>query len=207
MALFPEHCQTQELAGLLEGGHSVAVRDIADVDTVHLTKISMEKVCEIRQNKCRWYVGSFDCYWLYLQDHVPRQQTSVPGDDPLSVNVLDQDANQGCLVAADNADGKRFRGVSPRDLDTGEFAIRDQVMQLRKSHHCGNKTEAKVLVFFPYLYIFCTVPTKKRERISDTLPIKTEEWRMRTEQIEQEVKDCGGDVLQWDQLSLLPQVT
>lgn len=38
VALFPEHCQPQELAGLLEGGHSVAVRHVADVDAVHLAK-------------------------------------------------------------------------------------------------------------------------------------------------------------------------
>lgn len=148
MALFPEHCQPQELAGLLEGGHSVAMRDIADVDAIHLANSSVKNVGENSQNECRWYVGTFDCHWRYLQDHVPRQQASVPGDDPLSVDVLDQDANQGCLVAADNADGKRFRGVSPRDLDTREFAVRNQMMQLRKSQHCGNKAEAKVLNLF-----------------------------------------------------------
>lgn len=42
VALFPEHCQPQELAGLLEGGHSVAVRDVADVDAVHLEKAALK---------------------------------------------------------------------------------------------------------------------------------------------------------------------
>lgn len=80
-------------------------------------------------------------------------------------------------------------------------------MQLRKSQHCGNRAEAKRLDLFPCLFISSTVPTKNSESLSDVTPIKTEEGRMRAEQIEQEVKDCGGDVLQWDQLSLLPQVT
>lgn len=86
-----------------------------------------------------------DVYGYYLQDHVPRQQASIPSDDPLSVDVLDEDANQRCLIAAHNADSERFRGICPRDLDTGEFAVGDQVMQLRKSQHCRNKAEAKVL--------------------------------------------------------------
>lgn len=90
---------------MLEGGHGVAVRDIADVDAIHLAKSSTEIVGENSWNECGWYV---DCYGHYLQDHVPWQQASISGDDPLPVDVLDQDANQGCLVATDNADGKWF---------------------------------------------------------------------------------------------------
>lgn len=163
VALFPEHRQPQELAGLLEGGHSVAVRHVADVDAVHLAKSNRKMLVEKSRKGASCSETVPDGYGYYLQDHVPRQQASVPGDDALSVDVLDEDADQGCLVAADNADGERFRGICPCDLDTGEFAVGDQVMQLRKSQHCRNKAEAKILDSFEYLFIFWTV-LRKRER-------------------------------------------
>lgn len=53
-------------------------------------------------------VGTLACCRHYLQDHVAWQKASISGDDPLPVDILDQDANQGCLVATDNADGKWF---------------------------------------------------------------------------------------------------
>lgn len=56
----------------------------------------------------QWYVGTLHCYRHYLQNHVPWKQASIPGNDTLSVDILDQNANQGCLVATNNADGKWF---------------------------------------------------------------------------------------------------
>lgn len=38
VTLFPEHRQPQELAGLLEGRHGVAVGHVANVDAVHLAE-------------------------------------------------------------------------------------------------------------------------------------------------------------------------
>lgn len=82
-------------------------------------------------------------------------------------------------------------------------------MQLRKSQRCRNKTakDRKSLgFFFKCIYLlYCAY--KKTESLSDATPIKTKEGRMRAEPIEQEVKDCSGEVLQHNQLSLLPQVT
>lgn len=80
------------------------------------------------------FLGSSTCEKLpYLQDHVSREQASVPRDDAFSVDILDEDADQGGLVATDDADGERIRGIDPRDLDTGQLTIGDQVMELRKN--------------------------------------------------------------------------
>lgn len=79
---------------------------------------------------------AFICEELpYLQDHVPGEQASISCNDAFSVDVLDEDANQGGFIATDNADGERFRGIHPRDLNTGQFTVGDQVMELRKGQH------------------------------------------------------------------------
>lgn len=36
MALFTKHGQSEQHAGMLQSGHGVAVRDVGDVNTVHL---------------------------------------------------------------------------------------------------------------------------------------------------------------------------
>lgn len=80
-------------------------------------------------------------------------------------------------------------------------------MQLRKSQGCRNKTGVKSFGFLLKCIYLLYYAYKERERLSDVTPIKTKKGRMCAEQIEQEVKDCSGEVLQQDQLSLLPQVT
>lgn len=71
----------------------------------------------------------------YLQDHVPRQQAAITGNDTFSVDILDEDANQRGLIASNNADGQWFRGNHPCDLNTGNLTVRDQVMELGKGQH------------------------------------------------------------------------
>lgn len=44
----------------------------------------------------------------YLQDHVSREQASISCNDAFSVDILDEDANQGGLIATDDADGEWF---------------------------------------------------------------------------------------------------
>lgn len=105
VALFSEHGQPQKLARLFQDRHSKAVSDVADVNAVHL-KQKPEVLVEVHRFRCLIIPGI-----SYLQDHVPRQQAAIPGDDSLSVDVLDQDADQRSLVSTNHADGQRVRGV------------------------------------------------------------------------------------------------
>lgn len=107
---------------------------------------------------------SCNCFPLYLQDHVPRQQASIPSNDTFSVDVLDENANQWGLIASNNADGQRFWGFHPRDLNTGNFTIRDQVMELRKSQHYRRRLRVRKRLSFILPYCMMTRKNKLRHR-------------------------------------------
>ena len=66
----------------------------------------------------------------HLEDHVPGEQASIPGNHPLAVDVLDEDAHQRGLIAPNNADGQGVGGVHPGNLYACELPVRDQVMEL-----------------------------------------------------------------------------
>lgn len=83
-----------------------------------------------------FYILYLSLSHIYLEDHVSRQQSSIPGNDAFSVDVLDKDAHKRSLISPHDADGQRLTGVAPCDLNRSDFTIRDKMMELRQSKNC-----------------------------------------------------------------------
>lgn len=66
---------------------------------------------------------------LYLQDDVPWQEPAVPGNHPITVNVLDNDMDQRGFAASHKPNGEAFVGIHSIDLDACNFTIWNQVIQ------------------------------------------------------------------------------